>query len=164
MQSEKTQILNHDSILIRIERMACEICEKHSQSGNVWICGLNDRGYFLAALLCNKIGEILPELQCKLLRVNTKNGGVDFDGQAHFAGGHVLLVDDVINTGATVMKALLKIYEQSPASIGTAFLAKREHRYYPVKADYVGISLATTLQEHVEFNNDDPAGLKVYLV
>ena len=137
MQSQKTQILDHPAILIRIERMACEICEK--------------------------IRETLTNLDCKLLRVNTKNGGVEFDSQTQFANAHVLLVDDVINTGATVMQALLKIYEQAPASIGTAFLAKREHRYFPVKADYVGISLATTLQEHVEFNNADSSNLLVQL-
>ncbi len=163
MQSQKTQILDHPAILIRIERIACEICEKHINSGTLWVCGLNDRGYFLAGLLCEKIRETLTNLDCKLLRVNTKNGGVEFDSQTQFANAHVLLVDDVINTGATVMQALLKIYEQAPASIGTAFLAKREHRYFPVKADYVGVSLATTLQEHVEFNNADSSNLRVQL-
>jgi pyrimidine operon attenuation protein/uracil phosphoribosyltransferase len=89
---------------------------------------------------------------------------VSFSPSADFAGKHVLVMDDVINTGATLMLVLSAIFRHKPVSIGTVFLAKREHRNFPVKADYVGISIATTLQDHVAFDNTDPNNLSVYLV
>jgi pyrimidine operon attenuation protein/uracil phosphoribosyltransferase len=61
------------------------------------------------------------------------------------------------------MQAIHAIFAERPETIETAFLAKREHRNFPVKADYVGISLATTLQEHVYFDNSKSDKLKVYL-
>lgn len=143
--------------------MACEICENHAESGELIICGLNNRGYFVAVLLAEKIRQIEPTLDCILVNARIEGEGVSFDHAVQFANKRVIIVDDVINTGFTVMQVLSRIFGEKPLSIGTAFLAKREHRNFPVKADYVGISLATTLQEHVQFDNSNTAELNVYL-
>lgn len=161
---DRTPILDHHAVLIKLERMACEICEKHHHDRELVICGLNSRGYYLSALLAEKIRQVLPALRCTLVNAKVIDGGVSFDVPVDFRGKNVLVMDDVINTGGTLMLVLSRIYGEQPESIGTAFLAKREHRNFPVKADYVGISLATTLQEHVHFDNSDPANLNVYLV
>lgn len=163
MQPEKTLILDHQAVLTKLERMACEICEKHYHDGELVLCGLNSRGYFLAVLLREKISQVLPKLTCTLINARVQEGGVAFDVPVSFRDKHVLVMDDVINTGATLMLVLSRIFGEHPKSIATAFLAKREHRYFPVKADYVGVSLATTLQEHVQFDNSDPANLNVFL-
>ncbi len=164
MAETKTMILEHQSIITKMDRMACEICEKHTESSQLIICGLNSRGFFLATELSRRINTILPELQTALVQITTQNTETPlYSPVTDFKGKHVLVVDDVINTGATLMMVLQQIFASSPQSIETAFLAKREHRSFPVKADYVGISLATTLLEHVQFDNSNPDSLIVYL-
>ena len=164
MTTAKTHILNHAEILNKLERMACEICEKHINSGEIVICGLNSRGFALSRLLGEKINTIDSGLTVVNINAMVDGDAVSFLPSSGFAGKHVLVMDDVINTGSTLMLVLSEIYRQKPVSIGTVFLAKREHRNFPVKADYVGISIATTLQEHVQFDNADPDNLSVYLV
>ena len=164
MNTAKTHILNHAEILTKMERMACEICEKHTDSSELVICGLNSRGFALSKLLGEKITATDPNISVKNINAVVSAETVSFSPSADFAGKHVLVMDDVINTGATLMLVLSEIFRHKPVSIGTVFLAKREHRNFPVKADYVGISIATTLQDHVAFDNADPNNLSVYLV
>ncbi|MBL7811141.1 MAG: phosphoribosyltransferase [Bacteroidetes bacterium] len=162
MEPSKTLILDHAAIAIKLERIATEICEKHTHTEKVVFCGLNQRGYFLAGEIANRCKAILPALQVVLVQCHAGNS-VAFSPAGSFAGNHVVVVDDVINSGKTLMQVLQVIFNDGAATIETAFLAKREHRSFPVKADYVGVSLATTLQEHVHFDNSNPAGLQVYL-
>lgn len=164
MTAAKTHILSHTEILTKLERMACEICEKHINSVQLVVCGLNKRGFYLSKILGERITAINPQLEVIHVNAVVENDAVTFNPSADFAGRHVLVMDDVINTGGTLMLVLSEIYHQKPVSIGTVFLAKREHRNFPVKADYVGISIATTLQEHVQFDSTDPNNLSVYLV
>jgi pyrimidine operon attenuation protein/uracil phosphoribosyltransferase len=164
MAESRTPVLDHQAILVKIDRMACEICEKHTDSNRLILCGMNTRGFDIAGRMAAKIREILPELEVSLVHVDT-HAAVQpvFEPATGFANEQVIVVDDVINTGKTLMHVLQEIFNQHPGSIETAFLAKREHRNYPVKADYVGISLATTLQEHVVFDNSNTSALEVYL-
>lgn len=160
----KTLILNHEAILTKLERMACEIAEKHTEQNELVFCGMNTRGFYIADTISQKVTSILTHLKITLVQVITQEDGTTvFSPEVDFQGKSVIVVDDVINTGRTLMWVLNTIFNGNPASIETAFLAKREHRNYPVKADYVGISLATTLQEHVYFDNRQPQGLQVYL-
>jgi pyrimidine operon attenuation protein/uracil phosphoribosyltransferase len=76
----------------------------------------------------------------------------------------VIIIDDVIHSGGTAMQLLVDLYERGFDTIRTAFLAQREHRNYPIHANFVGVSIATTLQEHVWFNNEDPSDLQLYLI
>jgi pyrimidine operon attenuation protein/uracil phosphoribosyltransferase len=164
MAETRTPILDHQAILVKIDRMACEICEKHTESSRLILCGMNSRGFDIAKRLASQIAKVLPSLIVDLVQVDTHSGSdTIFTPATKFSGEQVVVVDDVINTGKTLMHVLQKIFNENPSNIETAFLAKREHRNYPVKADYVGISLATTLQEHVVFDNQDPSGLQVYL-
>lgn len=77
--------------------------------------------------------------------------------QEKLKNGYILLVDDVLNSGKTMQYALVKILEQPTKAIKTVALVDRTHRRYPIKADFVGISLSTTLKERVEviMNEDD---------
>jgi pyrimidine operon attenuation protein/uracil phosphoribosyltransferase len=61
----------------------------------------------------------------------------------------VVLVDDVLNTGRTLIYAMVPFLAAKVKSIQVAVLVDRNHHSFPVNADYKGISLQTTLQEHV---------------
>ena len=73
----------------------------------------------------------------------------------------VILVDDVLNSGRTLIHATQAILETEVKGLQTVCLVDRKHRKFPIRADYVGLTLSTTLQEHitVEFNEND----QVYL-
>jgi pyrimidine operon attenuation protein/uracil phosphoribosyltransferase len=62
---------------------------------------------------------------------------------------HAVIVDDVLNTGRTLIYALLPFLKLGVATIQTAILVDRNHKTFPVAADFIGISLSTTLQEHI---------------
>jgi pyrimidine operon attenuation protein/uracil phosphoribosyltransferase len=83
---------------------------------------------------------------------------IDFDSNTT-----VILIDDVLNTGNTAFKVLSSIYLLGVLKIETAFLAVREHLNFPILANYQGISIATTLQNHVEFDNSEINSLSVKL-
>jgi len=155
-------ILNHKQIEIKIQRMACEIAECYAHEKELMLCGLNERGYYLAKKLNKEILKFSSSIKTSLIQVNTIDE-LSFKPSTSFTKKNVLLVDDVINSGRTLMDVLEPVFKDKPVSIRTAFLAKREHRSFPVKADFVGISLATTLKEHVFFDNSNTKKLKVYL-
>ena len=62
----------------------------------------------------------------------------------------VLLIDDVANSGRTMLHALKPIIDQKPSQIETLALIERTHKKYPVAINYVGLSVSTTLEEHIE--------------
>jgi pyrimidine operon attenuation protein/uracil phosphoribosyltransferase len=66
--------------------------------------------------------------------------------------GYIILVDDVINSGKTMQYALLKFLQQATHSIKVLALVDRQHRRFPIKADFVGLSLSTTLKDRVEID------------
>lgn len=143
--------------------MANEIAEQHCDAKNLCLVGLNERGYFLASEIGAELKDILPALNIEIGQVSVANNKAEFTSQTDYYGKTILVVDDVINSGRTLMVVLSELFAMGAAYIQTVFLAKREHRSFPVKADYVGISIATTLQEHVLFDNTDQNNLRVYL-
>lgn len=168
MTAPKTLLLSHSEILRKLERMACEIAERHVHSPHLVICGLNERGKYIAQKLGEYLQPLLPQLKISHLRAGfdgqEKNGNsLYFEGEAPIEQQPILVVDDVIHSGKTALWVVQALFSKNPLSIETAFLAKREHGKYPIASDIVGISIATTLQEHVYFDNTDPQNLKVYL-
>lgn len=163
MPKSSITILNHEEILIRIKRMANEIAEQYCESTEITLLGLNERGFYLAQALTKELSLILPNLAIELVNVNVIDMKLVYNSETNFENKSVLVIDDVINSGRTLMLVLSDLFSKGAKNIQTVFLAKREHRSYPVKADYVGISIATTLQEHVFFDNIAENDLKVYL-
>ena len=76
---------------------------------------------------------------------------------------YIILVDDVLNSGKTMQYALMKFLERPTKAIKTVALVDRTHRRYPIKADFVGLSLSTTLKERVEVTLSD-SDSKAFLV
>ncbi len=79
-------------------------------------------------------------------------------------GAHVALVDDVLNSGRTLLWAVIKLMEFHPQELSTTVLVDRSHKRYPVKADIKGLSLSTTLQETVRLIVEDDKAVKVCLI
>jgi len=77
---------------------------------------------------------------------------------------HIVIADDVTNSGRTLLYALKPLLDFHPKSIQTLVLVERMHKLFPVKPDYVGLSVATTLQEHIQVEVLDGEVVGAYVV
>lgn len=157
--SQKQIVLRNPEIRIIIRRIAFQIAENHTDHLELLLIGLNQRGYYLANLIKQELQGILPSLSLKLQALDMAL----LVEKPSFSAAHILIVDDVLNSGKTAFIAASACMHGQLVKLETAFLAVREHRNFPIAANYVGLSIATTLQEHVLFDNDNESDLRVYL-
>jgi len=155
----KQVVLRDPEIRITIKRMVLQIAENYVDISQLTLVGLNERGSFLATLIRNGLNEVLPNLEVGLEQLTVVKDMPASD----FKFDHIIIVDDVLNSGKTAFIAAMACMNAHVLKLETAFLAVREHRNFPVSANYVGLSIATTLQDHVLFDNENPEDLTVYL-
>lgn len=161
---EKQIIRNHGDILLVIKRIALEIAENHVETKQIYFIGLNDRGFFLANALCSELTVILLNTKIKSMQMDIQNNHfIPANEISDLENSAIIIVDDVVNSGFTAMKSIAHFFEMGCKQIETAFFAKREHLNYPVLANYVGLSIATTLKDHVYFDNSNSTQLQIYL-
>ena len=153
-------ILTQQEIDQKITRLAHQIIENTFEHKTLFIGGICGNGIQLA----EKIKEIInhhsdQEVFVFEIIVNKSEPWSEpirlSVPQEQLKNGYILLIDDVINSGKTMQYALVKLLEQETKAIKTVALVDRQHRRYPIKADFVGISLSTTLKERVEVSLSD---------
>jgi pyrimidine operon attenuation protein/uracil phosphoribosyltransferase len=157
-----TQILDKNQAARKIERMAYQIWENNSREKEIVIAGIDSRGYKLAGILSKKVEEI-SNVKVILVKitVNKKepiHSTVVIDKEEkELKNKVVIVVDDVLNSGRTLLYALTPFLNFEVKTLSVATLLNRSYRNFPVQAKYVGTSLSTTLQEHieVEFGKND---------
>lgn len=166
--SNSNLILDHQKIEQKINRIAYQIFEDNYDQKELIMAGIASNGYRLAEILAKKLQSISP-IKVKLLelQINKKNplkSKVEIDLEPKdFKDKSVILVDDVLNSGKTLMYGLQVFLAAPVKNLSVAVLVNRSHKRYPVYADYVGLSLATTLKEHIEVSFDDPKNHTVSL-
>ena len=159
---EKAKILDKEAIERTLERIAHEIMEKNSSIGEIAIVGIKNRGAYLAERIADKIKGIaktrppVGALDITLYRDDLTEVSeqpvvhateINFD----IGGKKIILVDDVLYTGRTVRCALDALIDYGrPSQIQLAVLVDRGHRELPIRADYVGKNVPTSLKEVVE--------------
>ncbi|MFN5323705.1 MAG: phosphoribosyltransferase family protein [Bacteroidota bacterium] len=163
MEKTKTLLLNATQIAQRIDRIAFQIYEDNANNGgDVVLVGIHGNGYQLAERLLEKINAIC-DLNPRLVRLRIdKNNPVgntielSCDIQ-ELTGKSIVLIDDVLNSGKTLIYSLKGILKVDTMKIRTVLLVDRDHRRYPIMADFVGMTLSTTFQEHVslEFGDEE---------
>jgi len=163
----KTIILNHDDILLKIERMATQVVELNPSAKKIILVGIENKGLKVAQLIQKALLAIRDiDIVIGSIKIDKRNPDPDaarLSGVESTKDEHVILIDDILNSGRTMMYASLPIMKQSPKSLHTLFLANRDHASFPIQASIVGISLATTLQEHITFDIDKSGQMTVYL-
>tara|TARA_B100000925_G_C22002156_1_gene471849 strand:- start:552 stop:1055 length:504 start_codon:yes stop_codon:yes gene_type:complete len=164
---ERTKILDSHEIKLKINRLAWEIYEDNLSQEKIILIGVTGRGEKLA----KKINDILV----KISNINIQLGCINLDKDAphdnpisvipkdiKYADQSVILVDDVLNSGKTLIYACKYFLNTSLMSLSTVVLVERTHNRFPIKANYVGLSLATTLQEYIKVELEGK-GQGVYL-
>lgn len=158
MTTTKHIILTHDEINHKIKRIAYQIYESNVNETEVVLAGIESNGYKLAKKLklnLDKISE-LKSILCKVTvdKKNPLNPVTTSLAQEAYSNKSIILIDDVLNSGGTLIYGVKHFLEVPLKQFKTAVLVNRNHKKYPVKADYKGISLSTSLNEHVEVHLD----------
>jgi pyrimidine operon attenuation protein/uracil phosphoribosyltransferase len=167
---ETTIILNSKQIEQKTERIAYEIYENSFDEDILFIGGIKGNGFEFAERLIEKLIEISRESYSKGIRLfevsvnksNPLNHSIDLSlADSELENASIILVDDVINSGSTLLHATSRILQQNVKTIKTAILVNRTHRRFPILADYVGLDITTTLQDNivVEFGDKECAYL-----
>lgn len=165
MSSNTPEILGTEAIAHKVQRLAWELYDRHSKAEQLYVVGIQGNGYWLAQQLVAKLNSI-SDIKIELMELALdKSDPKPADMQIDLpSGAHVALVDDVLNSGRTLLWAVIKLMEFHPQQLSTTVLVDRSHKRYPVKADIKGLSLSTTLQETVKLNVENGAALNVCLV
>ena len=128
--------------------MAWQILENNYNADKLVLIGVEKKGSIVSQLLFNILSDISSlTMVLGTVYVDKENptlDGISLQCDTDLSGCNFLLVDDVLNSGKTLMYATLPILAQGPHQLQTAILANRDHTRFPIKADFVGISLAVT--------------------
>ncbi len=151
------QILDELQIAHKIKRMAYEIWEKNSTEKEIYFFGLEEGGAVVARSLSRHLKVISSliihdyslKFDKKKLTLRENNISSDINNKV------VIVVDDVANSGKTLLYALKPFLEFSPRKIELVVLVDRNHKHYPIKADIVGHTVSTTLQDNIQVTFKD---------
>lgn len=162
------EILSSVQIEQKIQRLAHQLLENCFEEERLFIGGIHGNGFLLASRLkeiINGTSEIEVHLfDIKINKEEPWSEEISLSMPTEsLKNGFIVLVDDVFNSGKTMQFALTEILRFPTKAIKTLTLVDRTHRRFPIKADFVGLSLSTTLKDRVEvqFENNSP---KAFLV
>lgn len=151
-------ILNPIQIDHKIRRIAYQIYETLSDEKEIVIAGINGNGYVLAQKTAKIFEEIAPiKVWLCEVKINKKQPmdtietSLTKEDYTHKA---IVLVDDVLHSGTTLVYGVKHFLEVPLKKLKTAVLIDRNHKKYPIKVDFKGLSLSTSLQEHVNVSFD----------
>lgn len=153
MTATTNVILTHAQINHKIRRIAFQIYESNVDEKEVILAGIDGNGYIFAKKLkavLEKISDINPVL-CKV-SIDKKKPWKEIKTtitEENYSNKSIILVDDVLNSGTTLIYGVKHFLGVPLKQFKTAVLVNRNHKKYPVKADFKGISLSTSLNEHV---------------
>lgn len=162
MQEINTVILDKKQIAHKIKRIAYQVYESNVEEKEVVIAGIMSNGFLLAKKIKTELEKISPikVMLCEVV-IDKKNPISEIKTslkQEDYKNKSLLLVDDVLHSGTTLIYGIKHFLEVPLKQFKTAVLVDRTHKKYPVKADFKGISLSTSLNENVsvifEKNND----------
>ena len=153
MSSDRTVVLEHNSIVQKIKRIAYQLYEMNHLENELIVVAVEQKGVKLAERIMPVLEEI-SDLQIHMVKLKidkeepmkpislNKNTEV-------LEGKSVILIDDVLNSGQTLMYAAKHLLEVPLKKLTTVVLVDRRHRRFPIKADFVGLTLSTTLKDHI---------------
>ena len=155
---DKKKILTNSQIKRKIKRISLQIIESNFEEKEVILAGIEQNGFLLAKEL-NKMITELSKLSIKLcsLKVDKKNPLNNIStslNSSEYKNKSIVVVDDVLNSGSTLMYAVKHFLDTELRQLKTAVLVDRNHKKFPIKADFKGVSLSTSIQNHVKVQFD----------
>lgn len=154
MTTKRSQVLDHEHVQRKLQRIAIQLCEENWTAKELVVVGIAPRGAKLAHRLAELIvatGNMRVQLvELSLDKDAPLTGPVKLSAElSTLKERTVVLVDDVLMSGRTMMHAAAHLVQVPLARLTTVVLVDRRHRTYPIRADIVGLTLSTTVQEHI---------------
>lgn len=154
------EIYDEMAVKRALTRMTYEIIERNKGIEDLVIVGIKTRGAYLAQRIAKRLEQLegakvpVGELDISMYRDDRKHKDdpIVQDSQLEFdiTGKHVILVDDVLFTGRTIRAALDALMDQGrPDRINLAVLVDRGHRELPIRPDFIGKNIPTSMDEQV---------------
>jgi len=155
INENRKPVLNAQQTNQRIKRIAFEMYERNFTESEIVLAGIVGEGYQLAILLRAELEQISPLkvllLQVQLNKEEPHANPVDFGiEKMQMMGKVIVVVDDVLNTGRTLAYSLSPLLGVTLKKVQVAVMINRAHHSFPISADYVGYTVSTTLNEHVQ--------------
>lgn len=165
MPSTKKYILDQATAEKKMRRMALEIIENNIDETGIILAGVRESGTVVAKHMQELLSEVSP-VKTELISITLDKREpkeVTLSKEMDFNHKVVILVDDVANSGKTLLYALKPFLAFHPKKIQMLVLVERSHNSFPVHPDYVGLSVSTTLQEHIYVEVEDGKIAGTYL-
>ena len=150
---QKTIILSNEQIQHKTKRIAYQIYESNINEKQVILAGIKENGFIFAKRIKDALEKISPidVVLCEVIidkkkpleTITTSIPASEYKNKS------LILVDDVLNSGTTLIYAAKLFLEVPLKRFKTVVLVNRNHKKYPIKADFKGISLSTSMQEHI---------------
>ena len=167
MSEAKIQLLNKVQTKQKIKRIAYEIYENNFDEKEIVFVGVERMGYIFAKHLIAEY-QLISKQKTELIKLlldkySPLQSEIKLVGDYPIKNKVVILVDDVLNTGRTLVYSLKPFINIEIKKLQTAVIIDRNYKLFPVSADYVGYALSTTLKEHIKVVLDDEKEFGVYL-
>jgi len=151
---DKKKILNNLQIKKKIKRISLQIIESNNSEEEIVIAGIEKNGFIISKKISDEI-ENNSDIKVKLCKIiiDKKNPRKKISTSLKLEDYHnksMVLIDDVLNSGSTLIYAVKHFLDTDIKKIKTAVLVDRNHKKFPIKADFKGLSLSTSIQNHVE--------------
>ncbi len=163
--AEKKYILDKTTALKKLHRIALEVIEANVGATEIVLIGIKDNGLQIAKIVAAALAQNYKgKIKVVALEINKrKPAGISLSENIDFNNKHIVLIDDVANSGKTMLYALKPLLEFYPTKISTLALVERTHKAFPIAVDFVGLSLSSTLNEHIFVEVENGEVLGAYL-
>lgn len=154
MADPKSKIMDAHDIQKTVKRIAFQIYENHYEEKQLVLAGIADNGVILGKRILEELEKIsdlkVVFIEVKIQKKNPREKIILSSDLAACKNKSVVVIDDVLNTGSTLIYAVSHFLGTEVKKLQTAVLVNRNHKNYPVKGDFKGISLSTSIKEHIE--------------
>lgn len=150
----KNIILTHEEITHKTKRIAYQIFETFVNEEEVILAGIATNGFIFAQKIAAELGTIsnlkVTLCEVKINKQKPQDPIITSIPSTTYQNKALILIDDVLSSGTTLIYGVKHFLEVPLSKFKTAVLVDRNHKKYPVKADFKGISLSTSIQEHIQ--------------
>jgi pyrimidine operon attenuation protein / uracil phosphoribosyltransferase len=166
MGEEKKYILKQEAAARKMRRMAYEILENNTNETHFVLAGIQESGSVIARNMQKLLLEISTvHVELITITLDKKHPrDIVLSKDNNFDNKIIILIDDVANSGKTLLYALKPFLAYHPKKIQVLVLVGRSHKAFPIQPDFVGLSFSTTPEEHIFVETDGETVIGAFMI